>query len=205
MPEKIKRILFFLIFFLVFAQYNFAQQDTASKPDMAYYFNDKITSSTNIIKICPTTLLQGDLPFFWERILGNVFSFELGLGYQLPYYVNALLFNDIQEAVPVASPVHGFSLWVFPRFYIFRTAPEFGFVGLQMRKRFYYHDDEKIVESAYTFTPGIQLFLFRNKRICLEYDAGIGFLVRIRTSPLSEIKKYYGGSYQINIIAGYKF
>lgn len=197
---------FFLLSFVILSltvSHITAQTDTAKK-DLSYYFNDKITESNLLIKVCPTSLIKGELPFFLEKSFGDVFSLCVGAGYQFPYYLDATLFHDLENDIPIKTPVSGYGLYLNPRFYINGGAPEGGFTGAQFRQRIYFSGDEKIIESSYTWFSGIQYGIFRNKRLMLEYSLGLGWAVRKRTKPPGKEDVANSGSSIINFTLSYK-
>lgn len=147
-----------------------AQKDTL--PDNSYYFDDGgISERKNIFKVNILAIVSGDLPFYYERILGKSFGLEIGAGLLLPYYLPDLP-NLFTEEYEVENPDFGHSLWIHPKYYIQPKAPEFGYFGIQLRRRHYNQNNQSIIFSDLTINYGFQLFL--GKRFIFDYNVGIG-------------------------------
>ena len=164
-----------------------AQNDSIQ--DNSYYFDDGgISESKNLVKINVLSIVNGDLPVYYERIIGKSFSIEFGAGILLPYYIPELpqLFLDEPE---IENPDFGHSLWIHPKYYIQHEAPELNYLGIQFRRRSYTQDNQAIIFTDLTFNYGLQLIV--GKRLVFDYNVGVGF--RYKTQESLNIEKEISG------------
>jgi hypothetical protein len=167
---------FFLVsFFILFS--SFAQSQTTDTNSVAYLMDDgKISSARNIVKVNLVSPIIGDLPFYYERIVGKYFGLEAGAGILLPFYgpEGLGLFYEDQEII---DPVSGYSLWFQPKLYLLGKAPQYSYMGFQYRKRHYNLKSKQEIEYLdLTLNFGFQFYLW--KRLMLDYNLGIGFRQR---------------------------
>ena len=162
-----------LILFFAFSFFQLSAQ-TDSIQDISYYFDDaRVTDAKNIFKINLPSIINGDLPIFYERTFNNSLSFELGVGLLLPYYISE--FPDlVRGKTPIENPKSGYSFWICPKYYIQRRAPEYNYIGLQYRRRSYnLEDGQNITYDYFTINLGLQLIF--GKRFLFDYSLGGGF------------------------------
>ena len=180
--------LIVMIFILLILQYKVIAQNDSIQ-DNAYYFDDGgISESKNLFKINVLSIVNGDLPVYYERILGNSFSIEVGAGILLPYYIPELP-NLLSGESEIENPDFGHSLWIHPKYYIQHEAPELNYIGVQFRRRYYNQDDQPIIYTDLTINFGLQLIL--GKRFVFDYNLGIGF--RYKTQKSIHMKNEISG------------
>jgi hypothetical protein len=200
-------IKFFFAFALFFAQFGLnvqGQTDTSKAKDVSYYFDDNgISELKNVLKINILSIIQGDVPFYYERTFNKILSIEAGLGFQLPYFVKSPISIRNNEDPIIKSPDSGLSIWIFPRFYLAKTAPEGIYIGPQFRKRFYNQGTEKINVNDITYNAGLQFFT--GKHFIIDLATGAGVSIINRTQPEALVNRYFDISYQIDLKIGYRF
>ena len=177
MTKKIQVIL--LVYILLISHHKVIAQNDSIQ-DNSYYFDDGgISESKNLVKINVLSIVNGDLPVYYERIIGKSFSIEFGAGILLPYYIPELpqLFLDEPE---IENPDFGHSLWIHPKYYIQHEAPELNYLGIQFRRRSYTQDNQAIIFTDLTFNYGLQLIL--GKRFVFDYNVGVGFSFKTQKS-----------------------
>ncbi|RMG83907.1 MAG: hypothetical protein D6707_00145, partial [Bacteroidetes bacterium] len=169
------------IFFCFSLSNGFAQNDTIQ--DLSQYFDDgKISNSKNIVKINATSIINGDLPVYYERPLTNSFSVELGAGLLLPYYFPEIFFPDETDYEPITNSNLGYSLWFFPKIYLFSPS-EFSYVGFMYRRRAY-QNEQTVIYNDFTISSGYQINPV--KRLVLDIYLGVG--IRFKTQESLDIK-----------------
>lgn len=159
-----------------------AQSD--STQNNAYYFDDGgVSEAKNLIKLNILSIINGDLPVYYERVLSKSFSIEIGAGILFPYYIPELpqLSSDSHR---IENPDYGYSLWIHPKYYLQDQAPELTYFGIQLRRRNYNQDNETIIYTDVTLNYGLQLYF--GKRFVFDYNIGIGF--RFETDKAIDIR-----------------
>ena len=147
-----------------------AQVDTTNN---AYFFDDGgISNAKNIFKVNVISIINGDLPFYYERVLNKSFGLEVGAGILLPYYIPEIIPLLSGETI-INNPNYGYSIWFQPKYYLLKKAPEYSYMSFQYRRRNYYQNIQSIVFSDITFGYGTQLFI--GKRFLFDYNTGIGY------------------------------
>ena len=175
-----------------------------NKDSLSNYLDDNgISTAKNIVKVNLLSIVNGDLPVYYENILSGSITYELGAGILLPYYVPELpeIFSkDDKEVTNVKS---GYSLRFDVRFYYFSIAPEgiFGFVNVR-RKHFYIRNDNPFNFTAFSMGMGIQQFI--SKRIMIDFTIGRGIQI-IKHLNLSKDSKYTEYLTPLTLKIGYLF
>lgn len=169
MSKKVLVLFLFSLFLKIDG--NLLAQNVSIK-DNSYYFDDKggISDGRCLNKIIVLTIVNGDIPIFYEKVLGKSFCIEVVAGLLLPYHTFELadiLFEDIKNV----EPSFGYSLWLQPKYYIQHMAPEHNYLGLQYRRKNYVFDNETTVYTDKSLNFGLQ-FSYRKKMI---FDYCIGF------------------------------
>jgi len=186
MTKKIQIIL--MIFILSISHYKVIAQNDSIQ-DNSYYFDDGgISESKSLVKINVFSIVNGDLPVYYERIIGKSFSIEFGAGILLPYYIPELpqLFSGESE---IANPDFGHSIWIHPKYYVQHESPELNYLGIQIRRRNYNQDNQTIIFTDLTFNYGLQLIV--GKRLVFDCNVGVGF--RYKTQESLNIEKEISG------------
>ncbi len=148
-----------------------AQSDSTT--DLSYYFDDdEISTSKHIVKLNLLTVLNGDLPLHYEYVISNSFAVEVGVGLLLPYYFPDIL-QKVYNNPGIIDPNFGYSLWLFPKFYLARSAPEDAYIGIEYRQRNFNLDSYKATYTDVTAHYGFQLIW--GKRLVFDYSVGIGY------------------------------
>lgn len=159
-----------------------AQNDSIN--DISYYFDDGISGQKNLIKLNAMSIINGDLPVFYERILGNSIGIEVGVGLLLPYYVYEL--GDIfTEGAKIENFNLGYSLWIHPKYYVTHNAPELGYWGIQFRKRNY---SQTKSFTDITINTGAQYIIGKRMTISVNVGMGIRFN-KDKTNETSELEE----------------
>lgn len=176
MKRKCPKLILFFVF--IFSNSNLiAQNDGIS--DILYYLDDGISGKNNIIKQNALAIINGDLAVFYERILGKAIGVEIGVGLLLPYYIYEL--GSIFDEKFKENTDLGYSLWIFPKYYVTSKAPERGYLGIQFRKR----DFGQITSfTDITFNVGYQFII--GKRMTFESNIGMG--IRYSKDKIKEIE-----------------
>jgi len=186
---------------LLFCSYGlYAQEDSVR--NNAWYFDDGgVSVARNVVKVNVWSVIIGDLPVYYERVLSKSLSIEVGAGILLPYYVPGVpgFFSKKEQT---HNPTFGYSFWIHPKYYLQREAPELLYWGFQYRRRSYHQNDQAFILTDFTFNYGLQLIL--GKRFALDSNIGFGFRFDhdMSSSPLYRIS---GLAVPIGIKIGYIF
>lgn len=191
-------LLFSLVKLLLFTDICLLSQE-----DNSYYFDDGgISTCNNVIKINTLSILNGDLPFFYERVFIDEISIEIGAGVLLPFYniENNIFYSE--SSFPITNPTGGYSIWIQPRFYSKHTAPESSYIGFMYRKRFYNQNNEQIVFTDFAINIGQQIMI--KKRMTCDFSLGAGY--KIQEDNSSQIKLMHLNNFilPIGLRFGYK-
>jgi hypothetical protein len=167
----------FFIFIFIFFVSTSAQSQNTDTNSVAYLMDDgNISNTKNIIKVNFISPIMGDVPFYYERLLGKYIGIEAGVGILLPYYGPEGL-GILYEEKEIVDPGLGYSIWVQPKVYFFGKAPEYNYMGFQYRKRHYnLNNGQQIDHIDLTLNFGFQFFI--TNRLLLDYNIGIGFRQR---------------------------
>jgi len=156
-----------------------AQTNSNDTSDISKYFDDgRISNAKNVIKFNAISIITGDLPIYYERIINRQISIEAGIGLLLPYYGYEFPKNPDGNQY-VSDPDGGYSIWIHPKYYYGR-APEDGYFGLQYRRRSYKENGFNIVYTDYTVNYGFQYYF--GSRYVMDINFGLG----IRTEKVPD-------------------
>ncbi len=149
----------------------FAQIGNDDTSDISGYFDDgRISKAKNIIKVNALSVITGDIPVYYERVLTKRLSIEVGFGILLPYYGSELPGNTGVDQV-ISDPDNGYSIWVHPKYYIWKS-PEGSYLGIQYRRRSYNENGFNIIYSDYTINYGFQFII--GSRGIMDINLGLG-------------------------------
>ncbi|RZL34304.1 MAG: hypothetical protein EOP00_31830 [Pedobacter sp.] len=84
------------------------------------YFPKKNVNQKNAIKLNPILALNGDLPIYFERVISDKISFEIGAGPTVQNFVQNFLDNDMEEVQDLDDErtySYGYSFMADLRFY----------------------------------------------------------------------------------------
>lgn len=190
-----KRVAIFL-YFLLFSDFLHSQTD--SSEFKAMFDDGNISNAKNIMKINPTAFVVGDIPVHYERVIFNTLTMEVGLGYLRNVETFELFIP--YESQPAKGT--GLSVYVNPRVFLGRKAPEGYYLGLLYRRRKFSCGQ---VHNDLAVNNGIQFAL---KRVVFEIMYGWGF--RIIDYPKSNSGQYHALEkikliFPASIKIGYKF
>ena len=181
MTSSKRSLLLFTILSLLSAP-TFSQTDSTSNDDLTDLFDDGGASTAkNLLKVMPTALLQGDLPFLFERVLTDKITLEAGAGPILPFYFGGF-YDQISEADERLKSKRqdendtasiGRSLYLQAKFYPKGNAPDLGYYAIQWRNRRFNFQNEDIIYTDFTMNYGFNLFL--GDKWVFEYLTGIGY------------------------------
>lgn len=148
--------------------------------DLDHLFDDGgMSTAKNVVKLNLATIIIGDVPFSYERIIGERIGIEVGVGKLMNYYnpdLAELSFgNDLEEEnLQIKGPKGGYSFVIFPKYYYNNKAPLTMYSGLKYRKRNYtFNSKEDIILTDFSFNYGFQFTLI--KKLVVDYNMGIGF------------------------------
>lgn len=157
----------------------------AQEESLSNYFNDGgISNSKNIVKINTFSILLGDIPITYERIIGQSFGIEVGAGMIIPLETPFDLLNSFSGK---GDPTNGYSIWVFPKYYIQHEAPEKNYMGFQYLRRKYQYENHSEITTSVTYNFGLQLLL--GKRFIFDYNVGVGFWFSDREEIYTDSRK----------------
>ncbi len=197
-----KHFILILLFVLISSSIELIAQNDSIK-DNSYYFDDSgISEAKNIVKLNILSIINGDLPLYYERILSKSISIEVGVGLLLPYYIPELPQILSEEASDIKNPDLGYSLWIHPKLYIFHEAPELSYIGMQLRRRNYNQDYQTFRYTDITVNYGIQFIV--GKRIVFDCNIGLGLFINAKKSTLND--SYIDGiALPLGVKIGYLF
>lgn len=136
----------------------------------------------NLLKIGLLEPFNGDIAFYYERVLGENISLEGGLGITIDDYFGSILFNDF-EYDNDRIPLIGYSVAAGFRYYPFIAADEFYFAP-ELKYRYYHHQieigsglDYQLLEQSRTVanfrvTAGYNLFF--DDKVFIDFYGGLG-------------------------------
>ncbi|MBC7451254.1 MAG: hypothetical protein H7259_07170 [Cytophagales bacterium] len=168
-----KKFVFIILLLIFSGKKALAQKDTIK--DISYYLDDGgISTNRDIIKVNIPSIITGDLPFFYERVLSRSIGIEAGVGILLPYYVPEIPITFISD-VSVKNTDGGYSLYLQPKYYFTHRAPEDIYIGMQVRRRTYFEDKISTVFTDLILNFGSQAHIKKNLIIDVSY--GVGFRI----------------------------
>lgn len=101
-----------------------------------YVVNRDFKPTNNFVRISPTSIYQGDVAIYYERLLTEVFSLEAGVGVLLSYYNDEPINQLLGKADKTFDkPKTGFSAFLSPKVYM-DDVDEYYF-ALPIKTRFY--------------------------------------------------------------------
>ena len=144
-------------------------------------------TANNMVKISLLEPLSGDISLYYERVLGQNVSGELGLGFTIDDYFGSIIFdNGNSSFYDTRTPLIGYSFALGFRYYPFVAGDEFYFAP-EIKYRYYHSqeivgigiDQQTLEESKTMFngriTAGYNLFF--DDKIFMDFYAGIGLAV----------------------------
>jgi len=214
--KHLKKVLLFIIL-LSYQSYSQTVPEGSGQIKVYDSYQPAPGSSTgekNKISINPLGLLIGDYPLYYERMFGNTFSVELGVGLTYENYMGNLT-NNLDGT---GSDYHrnfklGSTYSISPKIYLDDDNFEGSYLCVVYRHRMYnaevvqYHDtklDTPMKEynklNSFTFNYGYVMNL--GKGFLMDYYIGVG----VRTQTLSQVNaEYVGSSGYPNYVSTYSF
>ncbi len=156
----------------------YAQNDSIQ--DLDYYFDDKgrgdrpsdFRLGDQLVKVNLLAIIHGDLPFYYEKIINDFLSLEIGAGLLLPYYIPEVV--QIFTLEDEISDLNlGYSFWLFPKYYFSADAPNGWYGGPQIRTRHYKSDNGNF--SYFDFTYNVGYLHTFGEIFLIEINAGTGY------------------------------
>lgn len=188
------KIIILMLILALFYNKIYSQDDNTI--DNSSYFDDGgLSERKNIIKYNILSSLNGDASLHYERALAKKFAIEIGAGFLFP---NKFIFleDEFYNASPRKTD-NGYSLWLNPKFYIFKNAPEDYYVSFLLRQRCYNIGEQKIIHNDILFNQGIQFII--GKRF--SFDISLGFGLRLTKDKSADDKL----GFSITVPLGCKF
>jgi Protein of unknown function (DUF3575) len=141
-------------------------------------------SKDNLVKFSVMEAFSGDFSFYYERLLTENFSAEIGMGPTLSNYISTLWTGNNSFSDDSYQALMGFSFFLGARYYPYRAADEF-YVAPEFKYRMYHNNrtyqdlmgvDMSMEESSKTamgrLTFGYVYFFDNN--IFMDLSAGFG-------------------------------
>lgn len=203
--KKLKIYLLFLLFILSFIETKSQNEyEPAPEEDISQYFQDSgYSRRKNVVKVNLLSLLQGDLPISFERVLTKAITIEAGIGIMFPYYVPGSFELFLGEERVIKKPNMGYSLMLQPKLYLrVKKAPEYSYLSLLYRRRVFSQNNAKITFDEFAFTFGFQLFVGKSNQIVTTYESGFGLRI---AKDYSQNSKKYSPIAPLNLKLGYIF
>ncbi len=196
--KKLIPLIALLLLFILPSTRAMAQAD--STVDLSYYFEDGgISESRHVFKLNIFTIYYGELPLHYEYVVSESFSVEAGVGLLLPYFVQDPILEYMDWPLIVNEGI-GYSLWLFPKYYFRKGAPELNYAGIQFRQRNFNAENQKVIYTDLTVNYGVQLMLGR--RIAIDYVVGAGVKIA-REDPVINNKRLIGVSIPVQLKIGF--
>ena len=172
--EKIKyQIQILLTAFLLFAFQQPIQAQKDSTNNISHYLDDGgLTDVNQVLKVNVISIVNGDLPLYYERAFGKSFGIEIGAGILLPYYTSPRLSGIFSQKFEINNQNLGYSIWFQPKYYVRRDALDSYYIGLQFKRKDFNQNIKTQVITGYTLNYGFQFIL--GKRIIIDLSAGLG-------------------------------
>lgn len=141
-------------------------------------------SKVNLVKFNVFEAFAGDFSFYYERILHENFSAEIGFGPTLTNYFSMLWNDNFDFSDETVEPLMGFSFALGGRYYPYHAGDEF-YVAPEFKYKFYHNNqhytdmmgDEQFMEESWKMTMGRITFgyvYFFDDNIFIDYSAGFG-------------------------------
>lgn len=141
-------------------------------------------SKYNLVKFNLLEAFSGDFAFYYERILHENFSAEIGLGVTLSDYVSMFLDDNFTIDDDNYEPLLGYSISLGGRYYPMHAADEF-YVAPEFKYKFYHNNifyqdltgDELSMEESKSMAIGRLTFgymYFFDDNIFIDFSGGFG-------------------------------
>lgn len=141
-------------------------------------------SKDNLVKFGVLDAFAGDFSFYYERLVYEKASFEIGFGPTLSNYASRLWNDNLVIGDENYEPLMGFSFLLGGRYYPYRAADEFyvapEFKFKKYHNNMYYLDslgERQSVEESQQLSIGRLTFgyvYFFDDNIFIDYSAGFG-------------------------------
>jgi hypothetical protein len=127
---------------------------TKAKDDYDYFEKKKSSNPQNIVKIAPLEALDGTFPIFFERVLSNKFSVEVGLGVTTTTESFSIIRAELTGSTEYENFYKGNTGSFFrigAKYYASKSddAPEGPYVGLEFQVKKFKFDAYKLDASGY--------------------------------------------------------
>lgn len=197
-----KKLTVIFLFFVQFCGFEVLAQ--INSDSLTKYFDDGgISNAKNIVKVNLASTISGDASVFYERIVGSVFSVEVGTGLLLKHYIpDYYEFSNPDEISEIVadSIKGGYSLWFAPKIYYLKSAPELGYAGIQFRQRNYIMEHQNVTYNDVMFIGGFQKII--KKRLIMDLNFGVGIRLK-KFKPYIDQEKFTSvsvGSFKIGYL-----
>jgi len=117
----------------------------------------------------------------------------------LPYFVQDPILEYMDWPLIVNEGI-GYSLWLFPKYYFRKGAPELNYAGIQFRQRNFNAENQKVIYTDLTVNYGVQLMMGR--RIAIDYVVGAGVKIA-REDPVINNNRLIGVSIPVQLKIGF--
>lgn len=142
-----------------------------------------VTDYRNLVKISALEIFSGDISFYYERVMSENFSMELGLGFTIDDYLDGLFDDSFDNNNDDRISRIGVSTAIGFRYYPFLAAEEVYFAP-ELKYRYYHNDynvgtDEEpsiLKETKTLVNPRVTVgyVYFFDDKIFVDMFAGIG-------------------------------
>ena len=141
-------------------------------------------SKDNLVKFSIFEAFSGDFSFYYERLLTENFSAEIGMGPTLENYFSSILNSNTNTNDDTYSAKMGYSFFLGGRYYPYRAADEF-YVAPEFKYRMYHNDryyqdlmgQDQTMEESSKMAMGRLTFgyvYFFDNNIFVDLSAGFG-------------------------------
>lgn len=194
-------------YFLIIGYIGFSQEGPKVVVFNSSTVEEKSIDRYNMFKISVLEPFSGDISFYYERIINQNISAEIGLGFTIDDYISLYFnddFNNSSDRTPLIGPSFGAGL----RYYPYLAGDEFYFAP-EFKYRYYhsiYENTGTIPAISYEESKSMTNFRITvgylhliDDRIFIDYYAGIG-IAMIKTSEYEAIYNSNTGIYDYAIV-----
>lgn len=171
-----------------------------SKEISTFFDNEKMSQSKNIVKTNIESFVHKEIPIYWEHRFSDRNSWEIGVGYLLPYY-RFWLIPQLREYPDYYYAGNGLSLSTQLKFYL-KDRAKLPYYHIQIRKKITY------AVNATEFMTGFGKQWLLGDHLKIDADISLGLVkqnAKRLNAAIYDTDAPFGIFIPIQLKAGYLF